>query len=178
LTTDLSFRRFRELSDQADLRAFRTEMEKKGYPAFFSFAEEFREAIKQYADGEARDMLGWIRRAREWFPNPGRFSPAWERLWEEFERICASKNEALAAIPPGERDGEWQVLIDNPYVPQQVVCYPGLTFAEAVYLFAYFRLDLAPNEYVRLQRVTNVMTVAGTTRPSSGDAARNAMSTP
>ncbi len=162
MTSDLSFRRFRELSDPAELREFRTEMEKAGYPAFFAFAEAFREAIKGYADDEATAMLELIRRAREWFPAPGRFSPAWERLWQEFERICAGKNEILAAIPPGEREGEWQVLIDNPYVPQQIACYPGLTFGEAVYLFAYFRLDLAPNEYLRLQRVTNVVTVTGT----------------
>lgn len=163
MATDLSFRRFRELTDPAELQTFRTEMEKTGYPAFFSFAEDFREAIRQYADDEAPAILELIRRARECFPNPGRFSPAWERLWHEFEGICTGKNEVLASIPPHEREGEWQVLLDNPYVPQQVVCYPGLTFGEAVYLFAYFRLELAPNEYLRLQRVMNVMTITGRT---------------
>jgi len=161
LATDLSFRRFRELDGDAELRAFREGMERAGYSAFFAFVSDFREAIKRYTDEEAAAMAALIERARALFPVPGRFSPAWENVWTELERICAAKNEALAAIPPAARDGEWQVLIDNPYVSQPVVCYPGLSFLDAVYLFGYFRQDLAPNERLRLQRVTDVWDTTG-----------------
>jgi len=161
LATDLSFRRFRELDGDAELRAFREGMERAGYSAFFAFVSDFREAIKGYADEEAAAMAALIRRARELFPAPERFSPAWEKVWTELEKICLAKNEALSAIPPDARDGEWQVLIDNPYVSQPVVCYPGLSFLDAVYLFGYFRQDLAPNERLRLQRITDVVSTAG-----------------
>jgi len=156
LTTDLSFRRFRELDGDAELRAFREGMERAGYSAFYAFVSDFREAIKSYTDDEATAMTDLIRLARQLFPSPERFSPAWENLWGELEGICAAKNGALAAIPPSARDGEWQVLIDNPYVSQPVVCYPGLALLDATYLFGYFRQDLAPNERLRLQRVTDV----------------------
>ena len=161
MATDLSFRRFRELDGDAELRAFREGMERAGYSAFFAFVSDFREAIKTYADDETATMEALIRRARQLFPSPERFSPAWENLWGELEGICAAKNGALAAIPPSARDGEWQVLIDNPYVSQPVVCYPGLSFLDAVYLFGYFRQDLAPNERLRLQRVIDVVETAG-----------------
>ncbi|HEY8529572.1 MAG TPA: hypothetical protein VIL22_07805 [Paenibacillaceae bacterium] len=170
MATDLSFRRFRELDGDAELRAFREEMERAGYSAFFAFVSDFREAIKSYADEEAEAMTALIRRARELFPAPERFSPAWERVWTELEGICAAKNEALAAIPPSARNGEWQVLIDNPYVSQPVVCYPGLSFLDAVYLFGYFRQDLAPNERLRLQRVTDVVESAGNRPPAAAQA--------
>jgi hypothetical protein len=158
---DLSFARFTGLSRPDEEAAFGSSMREAGYFAFFTFLEQFREYLKAYGDAERMTVQSRLRRARAIFPDPGRFSPSWERIWDEFDRLCAAKNEALAAIPAGEREGEWQVLIDNPHLPQQVVCYPGLAFADAVYMYAYFQIGLKPNEILRLQRVLGVLSVSG-----------------
>jgi hypothetical protein len=63
----------------------------------------------------------------------------------------------LSCIPAEDRAGEWQVLIDNPYVPQQVVCYPALTFLDAAYMYGYFQRELKPHECLRLQKVTHLL---------------------
>ena len=64
-------------------------------------------------------------------------------------------------VPPGDREGEWQILMDNPYTNQEVVCYPGLTFDDAANLFAYFRPNLVKNEYLRMQKVSTAITEHG-----------------
>lgn len=152
--SDLSLNAYRKLSDPELRRAFSDQMTAKGYYAFFVFVEQFREALKGYDDSDAHEIGELLRRARADFPNPGQFSPSWTTLWDEFDAIFATKNETMSDIPLSERDGEWEVLIDNPYLSQQVVCYPGLTFTDAAYLFAYFQRELKPNEFLRLHKVT------------------------
>lgn len=145
-------------------RLFREEMERAGYYSFFAFVEQFRTALKTYIDDEAEFTLEQVRRGRLLFPNPERFSPSWEKLWDEFEALCLAKNETLSSIPLSERDGEWQVLIDNPYLPEQVVCYPALPFGEASYMYAYFQRELKPNENLRLQKITQLLCRNGVAR--------------
>lgn len=158
---DLSFHAYRSLSASAQRNEFRAAMESEGYYAFFAFVEEFKETLKQYGDAEIEEIGKLLRNGRADFPAPGRFSPSWEHLWQELDGIYAAKNETLAQIPASEREGEWQVLIDNPYSSGQVVCYPGLTFTDASYLFAYFQKDLKPNEFLRLQKVSHIMVKTG-----------------
>ncbi|MBW5448132.1 hypothetical protein GE107_18910 [Cohnella sp. CFH 77786] len=158
---DLSFGAYRRLHSAGQREVFRAAMEARGYYAFFAFTEDFRESLKTYSDSEMEEIGSLIGRVRSDFPKPGRFSPSWEMLWEEFQAIYDAKNETLAEISASDRSGEWQVLIDNPYMPQQVACYPGLAFLDAAYLFAYFQKDLKPNEFLRLQKVTHVHVKTG-----------------
>lgn len=158
---ELNFDRFRELSASEEEQAFRKKMESAGYSSFYSFVEQFRRELQLYTDRSAEAMPLLVSKGRRLFPDPGRFSPSWDALWDEFESICTVKNETLASIALSEREGEWQVLIDNPYLPQQVVCYPALAFMDAVYLYAYFLRELKPNEYLRLQKITPFLARTG-----------------
>lgn len=158
---ELSLDRFAALRAERELSIFRDEMLSAGYAAFYAFVEQFRAALKGYADEEVPRVAELIGQGRKTFPDPGRFSPSWARVWEQFERIAAAKNEALAAVRPADRTGEWQVLIDNPYRPQQVVCYPELSFLDAAYAYGYFRLELEPNEVLRLQKVELALRAQG-----------------
>ena len=51
--------------------------------------------------------------------------------------------------------------MDNPYTNENIVCYPGLSFIEAAYLYSYFMVNLAKNEYIRLQKVVNLLISSG-----------------
>lgn len=150
--TSLSVYRTLETIEQRN--DFRQALESKGYYAFYAFIEDFRLLLKSYQDEDISSVGQWLRNAQEDFPNPQQLSPSWSSLWEEFTLIYNAKNEVLADVPATNRDGEWQVLIDNPYLPHQVVCYPGLSFIDAAYMFAYFQKDLKPNEILRLQHVS------------------------
>jgi len=141
-------------------------LEREGYSAFYSWLEDFRNGLKTYADEDVPLYRRKLARARASFPSPGSFSPSWTAVWDEFDRIFEIKNETLAAIPPDKRDGEWQILLDNPYSHQQVVCYPGLGFLEAAYLYGYFRLELKPNEVLRLQKISELLTASGSREAS------------
>lgn len=71
--------------------------------------------------------------------------------------MIATKIQVLQTIHKEDRDGEWQVIIDNPFAIQEVVCYPALNFLDAAYLYAYFRPDLEKNEYLRLQKIQTLV---------------------
>jgi len=136
-------------------------VENGGFSAFYGWIEGFRDGLKSYSDDDIPLYGRKLARARTLFPRPGRISPSWSAVWDEFDLIFARKNEALSAVPADGRDGEWQILLDNPYSPQQVVCYPGLGFLEAAYLYGYFQLELKPNEVLRLQKISELIAVNG-----------------
>jgi hypothetical protein len=108
-----------------------------------------------------REVREALSKARRILPQPGRLSPSWEHLWEQMERWLADKEEVLRQVPREARDGEWQIVMDNPYSHDAVVCYPGLPFIEAAFLYAYFRAGLKKNEYIRLQKVVNLIMTYG-----------------
>lgn len=157
----LTFGYFAEITAPDAEQSFRDAMRTSGYFAFYNFVEEFRAQLKCYSDAGADHLQACLDRGRRLFPKPGEFSPSWNELWNEFEGIYTAKNEVLSSIPSADRDGEWQVLIDNPFLPQQVVCYPGLQFLDAAYMYGYFQLELKPHECLRLQKVTQLMVTYG-----------------
>jgi hypothetical protein len=132
-----------------------------GYSAIYRLVDAIRERIRVFADGESDAVLALVDKARDIVPEPGKISPAWQDAWTKLERMVRFKQRALDAIPPAERDGEWQVLIDNPFENRETACYPGLTFAEAVFIYAKLRPDLVENEYIRLQKVVTHLTEFG-----------------
>jgi len=128
-----------------------------GYSAFHMLLEGFKARLKTMRDDEVPHVRSWLRKASELFPEPGHFSPSWIYVWDELKQMTAIKQHVLQTIPESERDGEWQLILDNPHTIQEVVCHPGLTFDEASYLYCYFRPGLQRNEYIRLQKIQNVL---------------------
>lgn len=159
--SDISLSTYRTLTSNEQRAAFRHAMEAKGYSAFFPFVEDMRNVLKNYDESDQQAIGQLLQRSRADFPEPHRYSPSWAGLWNEFDHLYAAKNDVMRDIPVPEREGEWQVLIDNPYLPHQVVCYPALTFVDAAYTYAYFQKDLKPNEMLRLQKVSHVLVTNG-----------------
>lgn len=159
--SELSFLHYMQISDLQSELTFKLAMETAGYFAFYKFVEEFRIGLKSYSDAEITPYGQLIARARRLFPNPENFSPSWETLWEEFDLIYTIKNEVLLQFSESDRDGEWQILIDNPYTHLQVICYPSLPFLEAAYMYGYFQQELKPHECLRLQKITSLLLTHG-----------------
>lgn len=128
-----------------------------GYPAVRRMIDYTTARIEQFSDGEMEAVRRMLDRCEQLVPHPQRVSPAWETVWDRLRRVMEAKNSVLGAVPPGQRDGEWQIVMDNPYTTQEVVCYPGLTFDRAAYLYGYFVPELKNNEYIRVQKVTTVI---------------------
>ena len=136
-------------------------IEQGGYDAFRLFVDQWEQALKEAGEEDfdaMEEQLAWCRAA---FPEPVRFSPVWQSIWDEIGEKLRWKRYAFEKVPAGERDGEWQIVMDNPYTNQGVVCYPALSFMEAAYLFGYFKPTLAVNEYLRIQKIVNALEVNG-----------------
>ncbi|MFC5403637.1 hypothetical protein [Cohnella soli] len=159
--SELAFHHYMRMNSSQLEQTYKEAMEKAGYFAFYTFVEDFRNGLRGYADSEIELFARLLARSRELFPLPERFSPSWGGLWDEFEMIIAAKNEALASVSATERDGEWQIILDNPYSHNSVVCYTALPFLEASYLYGYFQRDLKPHELLRLQRVSVILQTNG-----------------
>jgi hypothetical protein len=145
------------LEQPEELADFGRRLAEQGFTTVRRFLEEIREYLRTYMDEEAEMAATVVQRALTALPTPGRISPSWQNIWQELQGIVRYKQEVLRSIPPETRSGEWQVLLDNPYSHQHIAVYPGLTFQEAAYMYAYFRTDLEPNEYIRLQKVETVI---------------------
>ena len=151
------FHQFWKAASDEECLAIRQELESGGFAAFREFLDDFRDLLKRYTDRDKEQVQACLEKAKRWFPDPGAFSPAWQNVWEQYAEIIRYKNVAMEAVPEPERDGEWQIVIDNPYKHQPIVCYPGLQFIEAAYLYGYFHPDLEKNEYLRLQKIHTVL---------------------
>ncbi|HEX7055727.1 MAG TPA: hypothetical protein VF260_00845 [Bacilli bacterium] len=138
-----------------DLKQWRISIRKGGYTAFSTFLQLLQEKMKQYGDDEAKTILRTIRKGKRTLPRPRRISPAWDGLWERLLATAQQKAEILQTVPVDKREGEWQILINNPYVMDKLTCHPGLNFYEAAYFYGLFRQDLKKNEFMRLQQVQN-----------------------
>ncbi|MCP1305758.1 hypothetical protein [Paenibacillus tyrfis] len=163
------FADFEAAGTEQELAAFRESIQRQGFTAFRLLLEGFRDRLKQFTDGDMESVNELLERARQLFPKPETFSPSWVNIWDEFERMAAYKQTVLETIPAEEREGEWQVLLDNPYTNSDLVCYPGLSFLEGAYLYAYFRSDLKQNEYIRLQKIQNLVMAFGSERQEAAN---------
>ena len=169
---DEMFARFRELAPGGEAD-FGEELRAGGFSAVRVFLEDFRAFLREYDEPRQEEAERLIARGRSALPEPGRISPAWARIWDEFADIAAYKRDVFNRIPSDSRDGEWQVLIDNPYTNGQIAVYPALSFLEAAYLYAYFRTGLLPNEVIRMQRIHNVLFDTGRSPEARGAERRN-----
>lgn len=156
-----TFQTFVETEDLHELDQLQKRLLDGGYRSLYLFIREFRELLKSYEDEDAQKIELLIQKARKLLPDPGAISPSWQNVWEEFSQICQIKNKLFNQIPVHTRDGEWQVIMDNPFTNQDVVCYPGLTFLEAAYLYSYFRTSLNKHEIIRLQKIETLISEHG-----------------
>ncbi len=155
------FERFRLADSEQTREALKLDVERVGYYAYFELLEHFRKWLRQYEDHEIEECSRLIQLGRELFPEIIRLSPSWQRIWDELEELAGHKNRVLQQTAASDREGEWQIVMDNPYTNQNVACYPSLSFLEAAYLFGYFRPGLEKNEYIRLQKIHNAVVEYG-----------------
>jgi hypothetical protein len=155
------FEHFVQAESQEELAELIETFNREGYPAFHKFQSQFREYFKSFYDDQAVEAQALIAKAKRTLPNPGAISPSWTYIWDDFEALVDYKLKVLATVPHDARDGEWQILIDNPYTNREVACYPGLTFLDAAYIYAKFRPELENNEYIRLQKIQTHVTEFG-----------------
>jgi hypothetical protein len=160
MNTNVGFERFAQAGPD-EYGALREEYKQGGYSLFKELLEGLRNHLMQCAEEGIEEVRAMVAKGREIVPDPGAISPSWEHVWEDYESYIHHKNEALAAVAKQDRDGEWQIVMDNPFTNEGIACYPGLSFVEAAYLYAYFRKDLKKNEYIRLQKVTSLILTEG-----------------
>ncbi|BBH19940.1 hypothetical protein Back11_12850 [Paenibacillus baekrokdamisoli] len=156
------FQQLIEMRNDEDARGLGVQLRQEGFTPVRRLLDRLRDYLRQFTDEEGEMALELLHYARTALPEPGQISPSWAHIWQEFERIIRTKMYTFRSIAVEEREGEWQVLLDNPHSNQNIAVYPALTFMEAIYLFAYFRTDMTRNEYIRLQKIATVMTVTGT----------------
>jgi len=155
------FSLFEQAKPGPQLQELAARIRQEGHSCFRRFIDSFTAAIKAAQDGEFERIDRLIAQAQTLFPIPAEFSPSWQKIWDELREMNANKQSVLAAIPAGDRSGEWQIIIDNPKAIQEVVCYPALPFLDAANLYAYFRPQLDKNEYIRLQKIQTVIQQVG-----------------
>ncbi|QHW34553.1 hypothetical protein GZH47_29670 [Paenibacillus rhizovicinus] len=162
-SVDDYFAQLRDLKPGSDSDAdhFGEALRSAGFTPMRRFLDEFRLYLRSYLEAESGAASELLKRAMKAVPEPGRISPSWTYVWREYEGIIRTKAQVFRDIPESEREGEWQVLLDNPFSNQNIAVYPNLTFIEAAYMFAYFRTDLTNSEYVRLQKIATLMTFSG-----------------
>jgi hypothetical protein len=129
----------------------------EGFSGFYRLLEGFTERLKTSSDKDMLEIQDLIAKAKKLFPDPVKFSPSWEQIWQELEDIAATKIRIFHTIAPDQREGEWQVVMDNPNMTQDVVCYPALSFMEGAYLYAYFHPRMVASEYLRLQKIQTLI---------------------
>jgi hypothetical protein len=151
------FKQFQLAATMEEYNELRTLFEHGGYSLFSQLLEGLKEYLVTCDETMIEQAQLLIAKGREIVPQPSVISPSWEKVWGEMDRLIFHKSEALRSIPLADREGEWQVIMDNPYTNEGITCYPALTFSDAAYLYAYFRKDLRKNEYIRLQKIINVV---------------------
>jgi hypothetical protein len=151
------FEQFEQATTNEEYNELRTMFEQGGYSLFSQLLGGIKEHLMTCDESTLEQAKQLIDKGRAIVPQPVIISPSWEKVWGEYEQLIYHKGEALRSIPLSERNGEWQIIMDNPFTNEGISCYPALSFDDAAYLYAYFRKDLRKNEYIRLQKIVNVI---------------------
>ncbi len=155
------FEQFVAAATEEEHNEIRSQLKQGGYSLFSQLLEGLKAHLIVCDETMIEQAERLIAKGRQIVPQPIVISPSWEKVWGEMDRLIFHKSEALRSIPVADRDGEWQIIMDNPYTNEGITCYPALTFSDAAYLYAYFRKDLRKNEYIRLQKIMNVVMTHG-----------------
>jgi len=156
-----AFEQLVQAESEGQVNELRNRIEQEGYPVFRRFLDRFHTYLKALQEDQEEEVLNLIAKARRVIPSPGKLSPSWAYIWDHLASMAQYKLKVLHSVSPEDRDGEWQILIDNPFVNREVACYPGLSFDDAAYIYAKFRPGLEHNEYIRLQKIQTHVTEFG-----------------
>lgn len=155
------YEQFKQAVNNEQLAQLQDAVQHQGYAFFRSILEGLKEHIKAFTDEDVQHVTQLLTKAKQCFPEPARISPSWQYIWDELDQIVKYKHLLMQQVPPEAREGVWQIVMDNPYTNQEVVCYPNLTFLDAAYLYGYFRPQIVYNEYIEVQKVQAIMTQFG-----------------
>lgn len=150
-----------EAAEPAELTELGRAFNGAGYSLFHELIDNLKFKLAASDESGVKEVKELLRKGRIAIPEPGAISPSWKYVWDEYDQIVRYKEEALRAVPADNRSGEWQIVMDNPLSNEGIACYPTLSFVEAAYLYGYFRKDLKKNEYLRLQKIVNLLIVEG-----------------
>jgi hypothetical protein len=148
-------------SNDSELLQIGESLKTAGYIGFYEVQDYIREQFKRYEESDIEAFQTLVNKVKIAVPSPGEISPSWTYFWIEIEKMMALKARVFSEVSKEIRDGEWQVIIDNPFSHDNVACYPQLSFLEGVYLYCYFHLNLKKNEYVRLQKILSAIMMHG-----------------
>ena len=137
------------------------EIKSLSYKDIYDWITRLTNELEIASEGEFARLEELIQNAATILPDPQSYSPSWDGIWTELQAILEIKQQVFKKIPPQERDGEWQLLFDNPFSTEGMVNHVNLTFDKAAYMFAKYRKDLAKLEYVSLQKVQRFITENG-----------------
>lgn len=155
------FRSFINISSDAEKVAFKKEIEGTGFSALNQFINSLYDKVKNMDEKEFKEVKNWLELSKELLPDLSLYSPAWQDTWKELFYLYDTKVEIYSAVSNEERKGEWQVLFDNPFSTEQIVCHTNKTFTDAAYLTAKYQFKLRRAEYIKLQKVISVITKKG-----------------
>lgn len=155
------YEQFAQASTDEEYRLLKSQIEVGGYSFFSKLLEGIKQQIKISKETELPIIKSLIRKGESLVPNPVKISPSWIKVWSDCDRLIQFKEEAMRQVPLDEREGEWQIMMNNPFTNDGISCYPSLSFMEAAFLYAYFRLDLKKNEYIRMQKIINLVETQG-----------------
>lgn len=155
------YEQFKKAMNNEHYKQLQEAVQTQGYSFFRHILDGLKEQIKAFTDEDVHDVMELLARAKQCFPEPVRISPAWQYIWDELDQTVKYKHLLMQQVRSEEREGVWQIVMDNPYTNQEVVCYPNLSFLEAAYLYGYFRPQLVYNEYIEVQKVNRVLTEFG-----------------
>ncbi|TCS84460.1 hypothetical protein [Tepidibacillus fermentans] len=152
---------FKKLTTKEEKKVYKQTVEQGGFAVFNELIRSFHEELKKLDENGFEQMQDWIELGKELFPELYRFSPTWEYFWDEITQLYQNKQEFYQIVPKEERDGEWQVLFDNPFSTEGIVCHTDKNFAEATYLAAKYQLSMKKAEILKLQKVSNTIIKRG-----------------
>ena len=136
-------------------------LQAEGYKAVQTVIFYLEKELRSAGEAELQTWGEAFERARTAVPNPGQYSPSWREIWDELAAAQQEKQRVFEQISPEERSGVWQVMFNNPYSTDGVVCHQGLSLVEAAYLYAEYRYNLKKNEHVYLQKVQTYVAEIG-----------------
>ncbi|OEF99928.1 hypothetical protein BHF71_07415 [Vulcanibacillus modesticaldus] len=151
------FNNFIEIATEEQKLNFKKSIEQEGFSAINQFIRSFYEKIKEMDQDEFEQVKNWLKKGEELFPNLVDFSPSFENTWRDLLQLYQIKVELFSQVPVDQRDGEWQILYDNPYSTEPIVCHSNKNFVEATYLMAKYQLGIKKAEIVKLQKVITVI---------------------
>jgi hypothetical protein len=156
---------FVKANSQEEMQPLAAQIQKEGYALINSWILHIKKQMKKAVENEFSLMRDLLHKAEGLLPEPELVSPLWEGLWGNLHKLFDLKEDIFRKIAAEEQIGEWQLLFDNPYTTDNMVVHVQLTFAEAAYMYAEYRLNLKKFENITLQRVQRFLSDSGDARP-------------